>query len=87
MTLIFGLASMTLMTACGGRSNDSSKPNPDNSKDSATSATTPVTPDTQVPEGYVDRINAIVKNKIIYCRGVMSCDFFGAVLKEPTPAA
>ena len=46
MTLIFGLASMTLMTACGGRSNDSSKPNPDNSKDSATSATTPVTPDT-----------------------------------------
>ena len=45
MTLIFGLASMTLMTACGGRSNDSSKPNPDNSKDSATSATTPVTPD------------------------------------------
>ena len=48
---------------------------------------TPVTPDTQVPEGYVDRINAIVKNKIIYCRGVMSCDFFDAVLKEPTPAA
>lgn len=46
----------------------------------------PASPDAQVPEGYVDRINAIVKNKIIYCRGVMSCDFFGAVLKDLIPS-
>lgn len=38
---------------------------------------TPVSPDVQIPEGYVDRINAIVKNKIVYCRGVLNCDFFG----------
>ncbi len=48
---------------------------------------TPAAPDIQVPDGYVDRINAIVKNKVLYCRGVLNCDFFGAVLKDLIPAA
>ena len=48
---------------------------------------TPASPDTQVPEGYIDRINAIVKNKVTYCRGVHNCDFFGTVLKDLIPSA
>ena len=48
---------------------------------------TPASPDIQVPEGYVDRINAVVKNKILYCRGVHQCDFFGTVLKDLIPSA
>lgn len=48
---------------------------------------TPASPDTQVPEGYVDRINAIVKNKINYCKSVVNTNFFGSILKDLIPSA
>ena len=48
---------------------------------------TPVSPDTQVPEDYVDRINAIVKNKINYCKSVINSNFFGVLLKDLIPSA
>lgn len=35
-----------------------------------------------VPEGYIDRIKAIVKNKVTYCEGVLDCDYFRHVFEE-----
>lgn len=35
----------------------------------------PVTEDTVVPEGYVDSIKAIVRNKITYCAGALETDY------------
>ena len=37
---------------------------------------TPATPDTQIPDGYVDRIKTVVRNKIRYCDGVLNQDYF-----------
>lgn len=42
----------------------------------------PASPDLQVPEGYVERINVMVKNKINYCKGVINQNFFDEVLKD-----
>ena len=36
----------------------------------------PASDDVEIPEGYVKRINAIVKNKINYSRGVLQYDYF-----------
>lgn len=35
-----------------------------------------------VPQGYIDRIQAIVKNKVTYCEGVLDCDYFRHVFDE-----
>ena len=48
---------------------------------------TPAAPDIQVPDGYIDRINAVVKNKVVYCRGVVNSNFLGTVLKDLIPSA
>ncbi len=37
---------------------------------------TPATPDTQIPDGYVDRIKTVVRNKIRYCDGALNQDYF-----------
>lgn len=49
---------------------------------SRTQAFTPSDPDREIPEGYVEQIRQMVKNKINYCRGVLQCDFFGHVLPD-----
>ena len=43
---------------------------------------TPASKDMEVPEEYVEAISAIVRNKIRYCRGVLSEDYFGYLYKE-----
>ena len=48
----------------------------------ATNTFTPVSEDVQIPEDYVERINAIVSNKISYCKGCLSCDYFGHVFGD-----
>lgn len=43
----------------------------------ASSATfVPVSDDTVIPEGYVDTMKTIVRNKINYCSGVLDTDYF-----------
>lgn len=46
----------------------------------ATGVFTPAAPDTAVPEGYVERIQTVVRNKLNYCRGVLKTDYFAHVL-------
>lgn len=46
----------------------------------------PASPDLQVPEGYVERINVMVKNKVNYCKGVINQNFFDEVLKDRNSA-
>ena len=41
----------------------------------------PVSEDVEIPENYVKTINAIVKNKINYCDGVLETDYFRHVFK------
>ena len=36
----------------------------------------PVSDDVVVPEGYVERTCAIVRNKVAYCRGVLTSDYY-----------
>lgn len=36
----------------------------------------PASADTVIPEGYVDAIKAIVRNKMTYCSGVLNTDYF-----------
>lgn len=48
----------------------------------ATNTFTPVSDDVQIPEDYVEKINAIVSNKISYCKGCLSCDYFGHVFGD-----
>ncbi len=36
----------------------------------------PASEDTVIPEGYVDRIKAVVRNKMTYCKGVLNTDYF-----------
>ncbi|MBR4132883.1 MAG: sulfatase-like hydrolase/transferase [Oscillospiraceae bacterium] len=43
---------------------------------------TPVSEDTVIPEGYVERIQTIVSNKIAYCRGCLKCDYFAHVFPD-----
>ncbi len=40
----------------------------------------------EVPEGYVDRINSIVANKITYCKGYYSVDYFAHIFGENVSA-
>ena len=48
----------------------------------------PATPDTVIPDGYVDSIKTIVRNKINYCKEVLNNDYFRHVFKNYTaPAA
>lgn len=39
----------------------------------------PNDPAAELPEGYIERINATVRNKLNYCRGVLDVDYFGHV--------
>ncbi len=39
---------------------------------------TPADENTEIPEGYVDRIKAIVRNKIKYCSSALDADYFAA---------
>lgn len=43
---------------------------------SATETFTPVDDALQIPEGYVEAIKAIVRNKMRYCQGVLNTDYF-----------
>ncbi len=43
---------------------------------------TPAFPDMEIPQEYVDAISATVRNKLRYCRGVLSEDYFGYLYKE-----
>ena len=36
----------------------------------------PADANTTIPEGYVDAIRSIVRNKINYCQGVLDTDYF-----------
>ena len=35
-----------------------------------------------IPEGYIERIKSVVKNKVTYCEGVLDCDYFRHVFEE-----
>ena len=48
----------------------------------ATDTFTPASEDTVIPDGYVERIHSVVSNKIAYCRGCLSCDYFAHVFPE-----
>lgn len=37
----------------------------------------PTNPGITLPEGYVDAVKAVVRNKIRYCQGVLDTDYFG----------
>lgn len=45
-------------------------------------AFTPVSEDIEIPEGYVDRMKAIVRNKVNYCRGALDTDYFRHVFER-----
>ncbi len=47
----------------------------------ATGVFTPADPDADIPDGYVDRIRTVVRNKLNYCRGVLNNDYFAHVLQ------
>ncbi len=47
---------------------------------------TPADPDAVIPEGYLERIHSAVRNKLNYCRGVLSTDYFAHVLSAQTAA-
>ena len=56
--------------------------------DASGSKVTPATPDTVIPDGYVDAVKKIVKNKVHYCDWVLETDYFRHVFKNyvaPTP--
>ena len=36
----------------------------------------------EIPEGYVDRMKAIVRNKVNYCRGALDTDYFRHVFER-----
>ena len=40
---------------------------------------TPKSKDTVIPDGYVERIKKLVQNKMRYCQGIQSVDYFGHV--------
>ena len=48
----------------------------------ATNTFTPVSQDVKIPEDYVDKINAIVSNKISFCKGCLNCDYFEHVFGD-----
>ncbi|MCQ2478215.1 MAG: LTA synthase family protein, partial [Clostridia bacterium] len=46
---------------------------------SSTATFTPASPDVQIPDGYVDGIKSIVRNKIKYCADVLNTDYFAHI--------
>ena len=42
----------------------------------------PADPNQTLPEGYVDTVSAIVRNKIRYCDGVLDTDYFRYLFSE-----
>ena len=45
---------------------------------------TPASEDVEIPDGYVERIRAEVKNRMNYCKGVLNCGYFDHVFgKNP----
>ena len=44
---------------------------------------TPASPDTEIPDDYVNTIKADVRNRMTYCKGVLSCDYFNHVFGPP----
>ena len=42
----------------------------------------PADPDQTLPEGYIDAVSAIVRNKIRYCDGVLNTDYFRYLFEE-----
>ncbi len=45
---------------------------------------TPAEEDDEVSDAYIEHIRKVVQNRISYCRGVLSTDYFTHVLGEPT---
>ena len=43
----------------------------------------PDDPDAEIPEGYVDTVRAIVANRINYCSGVLSSNYFRYLFGDP----
>ncbi len=43
----------------------------------------PVSEDTEIPEDYVTRIKSTVRNRMSYCSGVLSCNYFDHVFGPP----
>ena len=43
----------------------------------------PNDPDAEIPEGYVDAVRAIVANRINYCSGVLSSNYFRYLFGDP----
>lgn len=42
----------------------------------------PISEDTEVPEGYVERIRQIVRNRYNFCKGVLRDDYYGHIYNE-----
>ena len=49
---------------------------------SSTNTFTPVSPDLQIPEGYVEQIKTIVRNRIRYSTAVLNVDYMGLLFGE-----
>ena len=43
---------------------------------------TPASDDTEIPDGYVDTIRQIVRDKINFCQGIQYADFYGMVYES-----
>jgi len=48
----------------------------------STNTFTPVNEDTEIPEGYVNSVKSIVRNKFSFCKGVLQDDFYGHIEKN-----
>lgn len=42
----------------------------------------PTDPSITLPDGYVDAVKSVVRNKIRYCQGVLDTDYFGYLFKQ-----
>lgn len=49
---------------------------------SSTNTFTPVSPDLQIPEGYVEQIKTIVRNRIRYSAAVLNVDYWGMLFDK-----
>ena len=45
----------------------------------STGTFTPANEGVEIPEGYIARIRAMVRNKIHYCEGVLNTDYYAHV--------
>ena len=48
----------------------------------STNSFTPVSEDSQIPEGYVEQIKAIVRNRIRYSSSVLNVDYYEFLFGE-----